>query len=258
MNLITALGASAANTSTTRVVLFPHAGGTPRSYRHIAAALPNMRVDAVTYPGRDHLLDRQPAPSIEAIAAEVTQELSSDTDNTELLILVGHSLGAFIAYETTAALEELHRPQRVVLVASGQNPPLPRGSTATAPTPTEDEDIIADIVRQNPATAQVWADPHLREFFLPAVRADYQLLHGYVPSGRLVEQIHVVAPRDDEEIDHGLIDQWQQFSRHAVPVTEVPGGHMYLENNGDLLAEVILAASNNSAAGEHTKAAHYA
>nr|WP_277628435.1 alpha/beta fold hydrolase [Arsenicicoccus dermatophilus] len=224
------------------VVLFPYAGGAPRAYQHVAGHLRDHRVDAVTYPGRDHLLDTGEASSIQTLARQVADEVLSrpDADDSTVL-LVGHSLGAFVAYETALALAGAERHSRVVLVASGQNPPLPRG-TVPVPCPMTDTEIVADIVRQNPASRQVWADEALRDFFLPAVRADYRLLREYRPSGGAVEEVHLVVADDDTEVDHSVVGRWQEFSHRALRVTRVSGGHMYLQQDGRLLAAVVQAA----------------
>jgi pyochelin biosynthetic protein PchC len=234
------------------IVLFPHAGSSPRALRHLATALPAHRVSAVTYPGRDHLLDMATIPDIrdlaETVAAELCEDPATDHDRATApsagpLMLFGHSLGAYVAYETAAALSRARAadstaPSSTILVVSGQNPPLPR-PIDEATWPATDDEIVSDIVRQNPSSAEVWSQPELRSFFLPAARADYRLLRGYVPGGTTVEQVHVVVGDRDEEVDSGRLPRWQEFSRRRITITTLSGGHLYLESPDTQLAEVL-------------------
>ena len=85
------------------VIFFPHAGGSPRFFTHLAVAKPQHQVFGVTYPGRDHLVDATPVTDIARLSALVADELMAQysIDDTPL-ILVGHSLGAFVAYRRRA------------------------------------------------------------------------------------------------------------------------------------------------------------
>lgn len=223
------------------VIFFPHAGGSPRFFTHLATAMPHRRVFGATYPGRDHLVDAAPITDMASLAASIAHELATRfrAGHDDPLILVGHSLGAFVAYETAAVLSALPAPLRTVVVASGQNPPLPR-PFAHPDVPQTDGDIVADVIRQNPASAPIWENPELRAFFLPIVRADYELLGSYSPSRSVIEQVKVVIADEDAEVDRSLMPQWQQVSDRRVEVVVVHGGHFYLDSPDLQLAEQLL------------------
>lgn len=223
------------------VVFFPHAGGSPRFFAHLAAALTGCRVLGVTYPGRDHLIDAAPATAMAPLAASIARELAAQPclGYDDPLILVGHSLGAFVAYETAAVLGALPTPRRAMVVASGQNPPLPRPSSCPE-VPRTDADIVADVIRQNPASAAIWSNPELRGFFLPVVRADYELLARYWPSRSVIDRVKVIVADRDTEVDPALLPQWQQVSRQPIEIAPVRGGHFYLSSPDTQLAEHLL------------------
>lgn len=239
------------------VVLFPHAGGSPRFYRHLAEAMPHQRVLAVTYPGRDHLAHEAPLADLhdlaDTVAGELRRELGPDPEAP--LVLVGHSLGAFAAYETAVSLGGHGTPRRAVVVASGQTAPTRSQCRRWAETTGwTDSELVADVVRQNPGSAPVWENAELRAFFLPTVRADYRLLATYRPSGACVEEVRVVVGRDDAEVDHDGLADWQQFSDRHTEVSLLDGGHFYLERpdvqlNGVLQA--VLAATDPTGGDDH-------
>lgn len=225
------------------VVFFPHAGGSPRFFRHLAEVLPQHRVFGVTYPGRDHLIDETPVGDMQVLADRAAGELTAQFDeSTEPLLLVGHSLGAFVAYETAVALRSRRSP--VIVVASGQNPPTAnsRGHTGRDGV-FSDADVIADVVRQNPASESIWRNAELRAFFLPTVRADYRLLGDYRPSTARIDDIRVIAGSRDREIDSARVGEWQQFSKRPIEVSVVEGGHFYLDRPDTQLAQILRAAT---------------
>lgn len=238
------------------VVFFPHAGGSPRFFRHLAEALPRHRVYGVTYPGRDHLIEQPPITDLHLLAERVAGELATQFGDHPRLgddapLLVGHSLGAFVAYETAVALRR--RSAAAVVVASGQNPPRPDQTGHEGSGALSDEELIADVIRQNPASEPVWRDPELRAFFLPTVRADYRLLGSYRPSGGRIDEVRVVVGGSDQEVDRANLGEWRQFSDRAGDVTVLEGGHFYLERPDTRLARFVdrLTSSAATAGGIH-------
>lgn len=236
MNLLTPLQTTPGSGAT--IIFFPHAGGSPRFYRHLSAALPDHDVAAITYPGRDHLISEEPLTDMSELSSRAAAELANLANmNEQPLVLAGHSLGAYVAYETAAALPQSMASTSTVIV-SGQSPPLPHRNRSAAEAETDDE-IIADVLRQNPASAPVWNSAELREFFLPMLRADYRLLANYRPSGSVVCRIDVVVGDGDDEVDRTRLPDWQQFSEALIGIHLVRGGHFYLERPDTQLAQIV-------------------
>lgn len=226
------------------VVLFPHAGGSPRFFQRWTRSLPGVRLVGVTYPGRDERMEERYADGpygddLVGFARAVADELVADgvaTLGGGGPVLVGHSLGAFIAYETAAALAATGvAPAR--LVVSGQNPPELR--TATALHKDTDAALVADIVRQNPGSAQLWEIDELRQIFLPAVREDYRLLETYVPGDGIVAEVLACYGDQDEEVDPDTMAGWNRRAELAHPPVVLSGGHFYLQPPDEQLPRLL-------------------
>ncbi|WP_138796198.1 thioesterase II family protein, partial [Escherichia coli] len=105
----------------TRLVCFPHAGGSAAYFHGVSRALsPAVDVLAVQYPGRQ---DRRHEPlidSIDGLAARVREELAPWTDRP--LALFGHSMGAMVAFEVALRLTA-DGAAPSVLFASGRRAP---------------------------------------------------------------------------------------------------------------------------------------
>lgn len=211
------------------VLVFPHAGGSPRFFAHWQQPLPCVDLLGVTYPGRDARMDDLYPDSpygdtLTGLARSIAHELHEQRPRRPL-ILVGHSMGAFVAYETAVALRLLGTT--ATLVVSGQDPPSRR--IATCLHQDTDERLIDDIVRQNPASAEVWDVQELRRLFLPVIREDYRILETYEPTGNVVPAILAVFGDEDGEIDRGHIDEWSRFCDDFHGVQRCLGAHFYLQ-----------------------------
>lgn len=228
MNVIVQLG-KVNNSSDCRapvIVVFPHAGGSPRFYAHWARVLTRYRLWGMTYPGRDARLGDTPHATLQALARECACQLDLQLDPSTSALLIGHSMGAWVAWETARSLEQM-RPERMLMtVVSGQNPPNFPPNTLLHQ--QDDSMLIADMNRQNPQNSALWEHPEMRQLFLPAVRADYRLLETYRAEPGTVADLTVVYGEDDPEIDTSVIQRWRTASRGAFRSLTLPGGHFYL------------------------------
>lgn len=208
------------------VIVFPHAGGSPRFYAHWAAAMPRHQLWGVTYPGRDARLDETMPASLQALASECAACLDPLLDRIRPALLVGHSLGAWVAWETVRCLEQMTPSRSIMTVVSGQNPPdCPPGTDLHQ---QDDAALIDDMNRQNPAHKALWEHPELRQLFLPVIREDYRMLETYRAEPGTVADLTVVYGADDHEIDSSVLDRWRHLSRGSCRIRRFPGGHFYL------------------------------
>jgi len=213
------------------VVLFPHAGGSPRFFQPWTGVLPGAHLVGVTYPGRDARMDERYADGpygddLAGLARAVAGELLATGLASARPVLAGHSLGALVAYETAVMLTGEDVPP-VRLVVSGQNPPERRAATALHR--GTDAELIADVVRQNPASAPLWEVEELRGIFLPALREDYRVLETYEPGDGIVPEILVCHGDRDAEVDPGAVADWNRRARTGHPPVVLDGGHFYLQ-----------------------------
>lgn len=118
-----------------RLVCLPHAGGAAPFYVPVAAALsPDVDVVAVQYPGRQDRRTEEPIDDLAALADRLYEVLRRQPELP--FALLGHSMGAVLAFEVARRLEADGRgPSR--LFASGRRAPsmYREGRTRTPATP---------------------------------------------------------------------------------------------------------------------------
>ncbi|MDQ0954324.1 surfactin synthase thioesterase subunit [Streptomyces phaeochromogenes] len=89
--------------ASTRLVCFPHAGGSATFYHPVSRALsPEIDVVAVQYPGRQERRTEPLVDSVEKLADLIVPELEPWLDRP--LTFFGHSMGASLAYEVALRL----------------------------------------------------------------------------------------------------------------------------------------------------------
>lgn len=234
--LFTSAGVAPADVPT---FVFPHAGGSPRFFHMWGSHWQLGPVWGVTYPGRDaRLADPMPA-HVQALAAQIGEELAVYLRRHPLSTLrfFGHSLGAVVAYETAIWLLA-HRLQwdpacttTLQLVVSGHNAPhisYPPGYVQVHNKPTEA--LVEEMVRVDPRNAEVFAIPELAALLIPAVREDYRLAETYRSSqtSLFVDEIVVVAGEEDPDCFLAGLEAWKSYCRNWGGVHIQRGGHFYL------------------------------
>lgn len=207
------------------IVVFPHAGGSPRFYAHWVKVLLNHQLWGIVYPGRDTRLHTPHPSSLSALARECALHLDALLPLNPTL-LVGHSMGAWVAWEAARYLEEMTPKRSIMTVVSGQNPP--DCSPGTTLHKEDDLALISDMNRQNPAHHNFWQIPELRQFFLPMIREDYRLLETYCPQMGTVEDLTVVYGDQDQEINMSTLHRWSHASHGHFRMQCLSGGHFYM------------------------------
>ncbi|ROP31331.1 thioesterase II family protein [Couchioplanes caeruleus] len=211
---------------TTKLVCFPHAGGWASAYRTWPAGLPaDVGVLAVRYPGREDRIGEPSPSSLEALADDVADALDEQAGHR--LVLFGHSMGASVAYEVAVRLHQRGRPP-VALCVSARLPP--KALVDQPRFDATDDEIIAAIVRQDESRTEVFADLELREFALPAIRADLELVNDYRggPRPALDCPVFGYAGESDAAVGREQMRGWADVTRGPFRLRVFPGGHFYL------------------------------
>lgn len=150
----------------TRLICFPHAGGSASFYSPLFRALPpTVDVAGIQYPGRQDRWHEKPIGDVDELADRIAVELEPWTNLP--IALFGHSLGATLAFEVARRLER-DGTVPVALFASGRRAPSRHRNERVHL--GSDRDLLAQIKRLHGTDGQVLENEEIVRMIMPALR----------------------------------------------------------------------------------------
>ncbi|MDX3230472.1 thioesterase II family protein [Streptomyces sp. ME19-01-6] len=227
-----------------RLIAFPHAGGSASYFFPLAQALRQagqplaLDVMAVQYPGRQ---ERRREPCIDdlpTLADAVCREILLFADRP--LILFGHSMGSWVAFEVTRRLEQKHGITPLALFASGRRAPSITRQENIHQLP--DSGIVKEIALLDGTDSVLLSDPEILQMALPAIRGDYKAIETYAfhPGPRLQCPIHAVLGEADPRVSVDDARGWAKHTSGGFELSMAHGSHFYLKDQQDFLAGKIV------------------
>lgn len=231
----------------TRLVCFPHAGGSATFYFPVAKAMaPEVDVLAIQYPGRQ---DRRSEPSVDSIhtlADLVVEELTGWADRP--LTLFGHSMGAMVAYEVAGRLEQRGTAPLGLFASGRRAPSMYRDETVHL---RDDDGIIAEMQKLSGTDAEILANEELLRMILPAVRSDYRAVETYRQRpGQPPLDCPVVTliGDNDPQVTMDEARAWEQHTTGEFQLRTFPGGHFYINAHAQAVLREISAFTGTATA----------
>ncbi|MET9444173.1 alpha/beta fold hydrolase [Streptomyces sp. NPDC006610] len=234
-----------------RVLLFPFAGGAAHSMREWIVELePEWRPLVMQYPGRGSRSREPFAASVADLAAAAFADFLAMDDGRPPLVL-GQSLGGYVAQAFTAALETAGITPRSLVVVSvralgdaGGPPDAAAGRLGrTRWHQQSDDDLLARLHELGGADLEVFEHPALREALLPIVRADLAIGDDHIAHARPhrvrcpVLAVHGIG---DRQVSAAQSAAWATWTTGAFQAVSLPGGH-FLQQRGPVGLRGILA-----------------
>jgi pyochelin biosynthetic protein PchC len=224
----------------TRLVIFPHGGGSASFYRSLARAI-GEHVDAVVvqYPGREDRLGEPHIDAMAPLARGVAAALRKSFDRP--IAFFGHSMGASVAHEVSRRLERDVDLSPDVLVVSGRPGPSRQKPGAKH---LDDEQLWDDVRRLGGTDRRLIDQPEIRAMVLPTLRADYRLVETYRPplSADLRTAVTACIGAQDPEVTVEDATTWRDATTGPFDLAVFPGDHFYLRSpSEDAVADWLSA-----------------
>lgn len=231
------------------VFCLPQAGADSASFKQWEAALPEfVQIVPVTLAGRGMRLNDAPARDFHTLCDTLFDELRQHTGAP--FVLLGSSMGGWIAFELTRRFERIGRaPALLVILAS----PVP-DRDKKLPELNDPETAVQDIVDFNPAFSEAAQYPELMELILPTIAADFRMCNAYrpAPHSKVNTPVFGICGQDDTLAPQSSMRNWSLFTQAEMTLHQVHGGHNFHETpNPDLFALLrpqFERISNNNAA----------
>ena len=222
-----------------RLVCFPQAGNDGSIFSSWANSLPSdIALYRVVLPGRGRQFDEAPLTEFAAAKALLVGQISALTDRP--LILVGHSLGALLAFETAHALGSQPNVLRCLVVAGC---PAPRKHCSSQLSALSDDVLIRRLLDSGSLPVPPGLLAEMLELALPAIRADlalydsYTLTHSRKP---LDCPLLALSGDDDGEASISSMADWRLETSNVFQHEVFPGDHGFIEAIAEPSIELAL------------------
>lgn len=226
------------------VVCFPPAGGAAGAFAAlIDAADAETSVSVAILPGRETRLAEPAATGVDEVADALAARLVAvGIGEQSPYVLLGHSLGGLLAYETAQRLEQTGTPPPLELVTVASPAPDHPGWTRTRRMPP------AELMRRlGGVPPELYEVPQLLDHAVRALADDLAMLAGYHCDGVPVPvPLRVIGDPKDTQAQPEALAGWSRFTTAGCEFERVEGGHFPLA--GEELCHRLLLRWRSSAA----------
>jgi surfactin synthase thioesterase subunit len=223
-----------------RLIGIHHAGGSAASLaplrRHLAHAV-DFRALELPGHGTRH---REPLHTQRATLVEqLCNELEPDLQRPYALL--GHSLGALLAYEIAQAFSARGvRAPSMLFVAGAPAPSMWPQRYARGP--MSDEELKEEMLTRGGTAPELFDHPELIDMFLPVVRADFQVCEAaprtdFMP---LPCAVHVAAGLHDSPTIEQLA-AWRRVTNREFSLSWYDGDHFFIRSHAPRWCAAIVA-----------------
>ncbi|MFF4424749.1 thioesterase II family protein [Streptomyces sp. NPDC001549] len=207
--------------------VMPHAGGSATGYLPLVSAFPeDWRILAAELPGRGATAGQQPCATVEEAASRLLPVVLGEGPGPYAVL--GHSMGALVAYELTRELELRGRPPTLLAVSASPAPHL-AGRSGRFHGPTSDEQL-REFLREAGGTPQeAFEEPELMKYLVDILRMDLTMMSRYDRGVEKVSRTPIAAyfGEFDTLAGRDVILPWSMYSERSVTFRSWPAGHFY-------------------------------
>jgi surfactin synthase thioesterase subunit len=230
--------------SSLNLLCLPYSGASAMVYSRWRRKLPAwLTLRPVELPGRGARMGEPVQTDMQALARQLASEQRLAA--SQPYALLGHSLGALLAFELAHELQALGCPSPVALFACGTAAPTRREDYdgGNWREPKSDEVLIDELRKLQGTPEEVLANQELMSLTLPVLRGDFLLCGRYAYRQRppLHCPLHVLGGEDDRATEEQLL-AWRRESLGDFSLETFPGGHFFIHEHEDRVLGVLSAA----------------
>ena len=236
----------------TRLFFFPYAGGGPAVFGKWYGELPNHLEGWVAhYPGRGSRNNEPPIKRLITLVENLAQAMQPLLDKP--FAFFGHSLGGLVSFELARHLRQNNLPQPTMLFISACGAPQildPHPPIHTLP----DSEFLKALERLDGIPPEFLQDPDILKLFLPALRADFELIESYHYDSTeppLDCPINAFGGLDDPRVSRDRLEGWASQTTSRFESQYFSGDHFFTNTSREAIIESITEEIIPSPTGKH-------
>ena len=211
-----------------KLFTFHFSGGSKYSFRDLQANISEaVEVINLELPGRGSRINEPLLYSFKEMLSDIHGQIR--VDSGEPFALYGHSLGAYLAYESAVNLNKAGGNMPVRLFVSGVNAPTIKRQFDEIP---DDKTFLENLLSMGGIPHEVANNQDMLDFCLPILKADFTGLSSYKCSNHKLDMpITVFAGDKDSTYERGL-NKWAELTNAATEINLYSGNHFFIYEHG--------------------------
>lgn len=212
------------------IIAFPFAGGNKYSFRQF---LSKEECSVIEFP-RENFIKKYNEKNLMKALVDKLFAITSETFNQEKpYCIYGHSMGGLVAYLIAQKIEENEKlPKPAKLIISGLK--APRYFQITKISHLNTQSFWEEIIKLDGIPKELENNKQIMDYFVPILKTDFKVIesYNYQRMKKLTIPIDVFLGKD-EVMKTREKDDWKNESSNKVSITELSGGHFFINDNVD-------------------------
>lgn len=224
------------------LILCPFAGGSSSSFQNwFNSDFNDVNFFLATYPGREHRMREAFATDIKQLANDIVKNIYGDNLDLGNTILVGHSMGAQVAYETCLLLEKNNTPPAGIVISACHAPHL-KGRRILSH--LDDDEFVKQLIEIGGLSQELSEEKKLLNFFLPMLRSDFNITESYNNSissitHKLTTPSLLMYGSSDNEVSKKEVSLWSEWLCKSSEPVGLSGEHFYITQDPKAFIDTI-------------------
>lgn len=227
-----------------KLFCIPYAGGSASFYSQWSSHIKGIaEIVPVELAGRGRRVHEPFYRTFEEALEDITSMIVPQLNGDSYAIL-GHSLGAILAYETIHQLKSRGYQEPEVAFFSGRSAPQVRDMDKTIVHLLPDDKFIQHVRELGGTPPQFFDNRELMDLFLPIIRSDFRLSETYLfkeRNSKLRCDVNVFFGYKDDTLS-GDIKEWDQISDKACRYAGFDGDHFFIHSHTQPVLEALTKA----------------
>ncbi len=221
-----------------KLFCIPYSGGSADAYYQWKKRMDSeIEICPIELAGHGRRIREPFFETVAQAAEDLASQIRAKVQHGEQYALLGHSMGALLAFETYYCLEPGIRPAHIFFC--GRKAPQDMDAPTEYYKLPEDE-FLEIVYRYGGTTKEVLQNPSLKNLFLPILRADFKLSELYTWSPKeekIACPFTVVNGRQDYSAMKSDMQCWLEHGQGQIMTVE--GTHFFLFEQPDALLHII-------------------
>lgn len=223
-----------------RIYFLPFAGGSSYSFTNFAPLFSSeFEFRTLEVPGRGTRITENLLTDANDLCEDFFHQLQSDGAFTMPYVFYGHSMGALLGFLLLRKIRSEKLPLPLHFYASGRGgPSYPDWREKYHQ--LSDADFKQKLKELGGSPKEVLEHDSLMAFFLPILRADFQLVESYVYTREEVFDLPItVFIGESDEATYPEAEAWQQETVQPIAIHVLPGDHFFLFEQAKEIVRLI-------------------